>query len=245
MATDLSFVVWNMAHRVPNWAHVGGHRVALLVEAVLPPPEFLATHQIQGLWTTEGEKRRHWSTAIAWQMGAPVEVIHCTSSRAGTLTAAVYDSRVIIAACYATWEPDPDHPEWRSGRSDWSALALVEDLLSLQRQLAMPLVAAGDWNLWPSGYPNADGCSIIAPVEEGLQRHGVCRVPLEGEPIHEDRRSSTYGTLPASAIPTYDHVFASEELMVRAEAKNSAACWGPSDHCQIEVTVSTALDHPA
>jgi len=246
----LELVVWNMAHRSVYWEALRGDTVALLSEAAAPPVGHSEHLLITGDWRTAGDKRRPWSTAIASPADAPIESLDFVPSRAGTLTAAMYDSSVILASCYATWEPDPARPEWRTGRSDVSAMALVDDLRRLHETHQLPILAAGDWNLWPSNYPNPGGCSVIIPVEEALAEIGIARIPLSGTLISDELRASTYGLLPADTVPTYDprrrgtpryevdHVFASTVLTVSAAAINTPADWGPSDHCQIRVELT-------
>ena len=245
---ETTVVVWNMAHRADNWDYLSGADAFLLSEAVAPPSGIREQLTAHGDWTTSGAKRRRWSTAVAWPSNAPVEYVDLSPARSGTLAAAVVDKRLVLVACYATWEPDPAHPEWRTGRSDWSALQLVDDIAVLQRQNdGLPMIVAGDWNLWPSTYPNPGGCSIIEPVEAAMSKLGLNRVRLTGQMIRAEHRKSTYGTLPEDAVPTFDfgyrgspryevdHVFASTALKVSADAKNSSHEWGPSDHCQIRV----------
>ena len=181
-------------------------------------------------------------------------------SRPGTLAIAKVlpsdGGPLLVASMYGAWEGT--HPLAGSERwyADGSAHRIISDLqMFINRRRSLGMVAAGDLNiLYGYGeYGDQYNAKLFGTVFDRMEALGV---PFVG-PQHPDGRQADPwpGELPSESknVPTYHHsrqtpstatrqldfVFASESLResVQVRALNHPGEWGPSDHCQIEITI--------
>jgi hypothetical protein len=184
-------------------------------------------------------------------------------SRAGSLAAGdvtVLETGEIltVASMYAAWE----RPEAKTGRiyADASAHRLISDLSTLiGNETGRRIIAAGDLNIlfgygehgstyWRSRYDTvfsrmeALGLRFVGPQapDGGLQAD-----PWPEELPRQSRNVPTFRwklNLAETATRQLDFVFASTLLQERlsVRALNTAAEWGPSDHCHVIIQVGAA-----
>ena len=180
-------------------------------------------------------------------------------SRPGTLAAALVAPRdgepFFAVSIYGVWERP--HELTRSAWivADGSVHRLISDLSALVgQQYGHRILAAGDLNIlkgygeggnryWASRYEtvfarmSALGLPFVGPQAPGGRRAEPwpAELPEESDNVptyHPTRKS------PASATRQLDFVFASTTLTdIRVRALNEVDCWGPSDHCRVEIEV--------
>ena len=179
-------------------------------------------------------------------------------SRAGTLRVAdvMREEQVVVtvASMYATWESA------RTGSTNYadaSAHRLLSDLSGLiSTQKKHRIVVAGDLNIlrrygehgaryWEGRYKTVfDRAEAMGLICVGPQTpNGRQAQPWPDELPRDSANVPTYHSshqTPATATRQLDFVFASESIAdhVSARALNALEQWGPSDHCQIEITMS-------
>ena len=198
-----------------------------------------------------------WIDAKPLDYAAPGEL---AVSRMGTLTAARVEAQgiepFVAVSMYALWTKP-----LASIGSGWivpdaSAHRLVSDLsVFIGRQSGHRVLAAGDLNIlhgygdygneyWAGRYASvfdrmeALGLPFVGPQHpNGLQAD-----PWPEELPRDSKNVPTFrsGNNPDNAKRQLDFVFASEGMAdsVCVRALNEPEQWGPSDHCQIEITVS-------
>lgn len=200
-----------------------------------------------------------WIKGNSIQEAKPGEV---AISRPGTLAAAVITPSAgepfIAVAMYSAWErPMPDV------RGDWiyadaSVHRLISDLSAfVGTQSGHRILAAGDLNIL-HGYGEHGNCywgGRYASCFSRLQALGLTFVgpqapdgrqadPWPAELPVDSRNVPTYHTnhqRPETATRQLDFAFASSRFAknVRVRARNEPEEWGPSDHCRLEIEVST------
>lgn len=182
-------------------------------------------------------------------------------SRPGTLAAAVvtpHDGEPFLAvSMYGLWESPHADAEGRWIFADASVHRLISDLSAfVGRPKGHRIVAAGDLNIyhgygergsdyWASRYETvfarmaALGLPFVGPQAPGGRRAEPrpSELPLESGNVptyHTNRQS------PATAAHQLDFVFASSDLVehVNVRARNEVDCWGPSDHCRVEIEIA-------
>ena len=163
------------------------------------------------------------------------------------------DAQLYLVSIYVKWEKTGS---WIV--SDASAHRLVSDVSSLIKteRHKVPIVVAGDWNLffqhgetayWFGRYDSvfrrmqALGFDLIGPFasDGGLHRNAPEREWMQPP---ETSTPTYYTTRETSAVAwrQLDFVFASRSIAsgVTAVALNREDEWGPSDHCRIMIDVS-------
>jgi hypothetical protein len=182
-------------------------------------------------------------------------------SRPGTLAAAVVTRRdgepFVAVSMYGLWENQHAEAEGRWIFADGSVHRLISDLSAFVGQAkGHRILAAGDLNIyhgygehgsgyWASRYETvflrmaALGLPFVGPQAPGGRRAEPQprEVPLDSGNVptyHTNRQS------PATAAHQLDFVFASTDLVerVHVHARNGVECWGPSDHCRVEIEVA-------
>lgn len=169
MANTIRVVSWNMGHRTDAWRSLSetGADVALLQEAVAPPPDVAPHVEVDpGAWLTEATPTpRNFRTAIArlsdrvkMHPRRTAALARATDdevpvSRPGTVALAdieilVTGEVVTVASVYGLWE----RPSPRASSSwiyaDASVHRVLSDLSSLiGREELGPLLVAGDLNI--------------------------------------------------------------------------------------------------
>lgn len=198
-----------------------------------------------------------WTDAKPIDYAAPGEL---AVSRLGTLTAARVEAQgiepFVAVSMYALWTKP-----LASIGSGWivpdaSAHRLVSDLsVFIGTQGGHRILAAGDLNIlhgygedgdeyWAGRYRSvfdrmeALGLPFVGPQHP----HGEQADPWPEELPRDSKNVPTYrwGNKPENAKRQLDFVFASKTMAdsVTVCALNEPEQWGPSDHCQIEITVS-------
>lgn len=198
-----------------------------------------------------------WINAKPLDYAAPGEL---GVSRFGTLSAAQVNAQgiepFVVASMYSLWT----RPYVSTGSSwivpDASAHRLLSDLsVFIGRQSGHRVLAAGDLNIlhgygdcgdeyWAGRYASvfdrmeALGMSFVGPQHP----NGRQAEPWPDELPRDSKNVPTYrwGNNPDNAKRQLDFVFASETMAdsVCVRPLNEPEQWGPSDHCQIEITVS-------
>ena len=193
-------------------------------------------------------------------LGAATSAADWVVSRTGSIAAAdvVAGDEVAFTAVsvYAAWETSV-RP--RRGFADGTSHRILSDLSPLLGGRRPPhrLIVAGDWNLlrgygehgdayWKARYDTvfdraeALGLRFVGPEypngrqadpwPDELPRNSRC-VPT----FHHAQQK------PASATRQLDFVFASSSISDRVEvhALNTAADWGPSDHCRVVIEIGS------
>lgn len=187
-------------------------------------------------------------------------------SRPGTMAVALVIPRdgepFYAVSLYGAWEKPHDctGSAWIYG--DASVHRLISDLSALVgRQRGHRIIAAGDLNIH-RGY-GEDGSGYWAQRDESVfMRMEALGLPFVGPRAPNGRPADpappeipegstnvpTYHTnrqTPATACHQLDFVFASSELAqrltVRALNDPQPQRWGPSDHCRVEIELSTPL----
>jgi hypothetical protein len=182
-------------------------------------------------------------------------------SRIGTLAAATVVSPALdpltVVSIYAPWEKTHTSLGSSWTYADGSVHRIISDLsVLIGREVGHRLIVAGDLNIlfgygehgseyWASRYATvftrmaALGFALVGPqAPAGRVAH-----PWPGELPQTSNNVPTYHTnrqTPITATRQLDFVFASVGLheRVRAKAINAPECWGPSDHCRIEIEVT-------
>ena len=204
------------------------------------------------------------SVVVDWIETAPLAEAGSNQlgvSRRGTLAAAhVTEKRsgdtYLVVSLYGLWEK----PHAAIGGSfiyaDASVHRLISDLSALVGQRGgRRIIAAGDLNilLGYGEYGNQYWATRYATVFDRLAAIGLTMVgpqaprgrqadPWPSELPTHSRNVPTYFTTrqsPETATRQLDFVFASADLADRitVTALNEPACWGPSDHCRLEIVV--------
>ena len=183
-------------------------------------------------------------------------------SQAGTLAAAYVTpaggESLVVVSMYALWEGP-----LASAKSSWffadgSAHRIVSDLSAfIGRQISHRIIAAGDLNIlygygengsqyWKKRYQTVfDRMDAIGLPLAGPQApNGRQACPWPDELPQESKTVPTYRTKrrgPKTATRQLDFVFASRTLAesVCVRALNEPGQWGPSDHCRVEIEVSS------
>jgi hypothetical protein len=203
--------------------------------------------------------------AIDWIESAPlVDALphQLGISRLGTLTAARVASEdlgetVTVISMYGLWEHAHELAVGRWIYADASVHRLISDLSGLVgRRDRHRIIAAGDLNIlfgygergnryWAARYGTiferlaSLGLIFVGPqAPEGRQAE-----PWPDELPRDSRNVPTYYINcqgPALATRQLDFVFASETLADRitVRALNDPGCWGPSDHCRLEIALA-------
>lgn len=179
-------------------------------------------------------------------------------SRVGTLRVAdvIRDGHVVVtvASMYAAWETARAS---RAIYADASAHRLLSDLSALiSTRKNQRIIAAGDLNIlrgygehgnayWKHRYATVfDRAEALGLIYVGPQSpNGRQAQPWPEELPSDSVNVPTYHTnrqTPATATRQLDFVFASVSIagQVAAAARNQVRDWGPSDHCQIDISVS-------
>jgi len=183
-------------------------------------------------------------------------------SHPGTLSAARItfdnDEPILVASLYGAWERP--HADTRGGwlYADASVHRLISDLSALVgRQAGHRLIAAGDLNVL-NGYGENGSPYWGERYATVFQRMISIGLPLAGPQAPEGGRQANPwpNELPPNSldVPTFHHsrqspesasrqldfVFASAGLIDRINviALNGPDEWGPSDHCQLKITVA-------
>ena len=183
-------------------------------------------------------------------------------SRLGTLAAARVTTSgnepLILVSLYAAWEKP--HTTTNSGwvYADGSAHRLISDLSVLVgQQSGHRIIAAGDLNIlngygengspyWGARYSSvfqrmeAIGLPLLGPQAPAGGRQAspwpdeLPRDSLDVPTFHHSRQT------PAAATRQLDFAFASASLAPQLEvhALNAPGEWGPSDHCQLKITMA-------
>jgi exonuclease III len=165
-------------------------------------------------------------------------------SRDGTIAAARVAvegvDAFIAVSVYAPWERyfGAEKPVWADG----SAHRILSDLSPLLwYEKRMPVIAAGDWNIY-RGYGDK-GYEVTAAARydtvfaraSALGLHYIGPQGVDGTNVPTFR-----GSKPADqAQHQVDFVFASESIAdrVSVQALNATDSWGPSDHCRVVIDV--------
>jgi len=182
-------------------------------------------------------------------------------SQPGTLAGALVTPSTghpfMVVSMYALWEHPIGKPKKGLIYADASAHRLISDLSGLvTRQQGHRILAAGDLNAlygygekgnqyWADRYAtifnrmSALGLPFVGPQSPG----GRLAEPWPDELPPTSKNVPTYHTpqqTPATATRQLDFVFASRNLTpnISVKALNHPDCWGPSDHCRIETTVT-------
>jgi hypothetical protein len=162
--------------------------------------------------------------------------------------------QITVASIYGAWtSPVP----WKNGGwiyADASVHRLISDLSALvASQRGHKIIVAGDLNIlhghgehgsdyWQARYQTvftrmaAIGLLFVGPQHP----HGEQCSTWPSELPRESKNVPTFRTRmadPSSATRQLDFVFASQDLTgrLRVRARNSAAEWGPSDHCRLQI----------
>jgi Endonuclease/Exonuclease/phosphatase family len=182
-------------------------------------------------------------------------------SRPGPLAAAVVSSPVIepFIAVSACWQWETPHALGGSEKyADASVHRLISDLSALVTVGKGPaILVAGDLNIL-KGYGENGRQYWGARYATVFDRMGAVGLPFVGPQAPEGRQADPWPKeLPPDSknVPTHyrksqtlatatrqlDFVFASETLAkrLRVRALNEPEIWGPSDHCQIEIQISS------
>lgn len=166
--------------------------------------------------------------------------------------------QITVASIYGAWtSPVP----WNEGAwiyADASVHRLISDLSALvASQRGHNIIVAGDLNiLYGHGEHGSDYWH--ARYETVFTRMAAIGLPFVGPQHPDGEQCSPWPTeLPRDSknVPTFrtrkadfssatrqlDFVFASENLSerLRVRARNSAADWGPSDHCRVEIELTS------
>ena len=184
-------------------------------------------------------------------------------SRLGTLAAAILrppaGEPLILASMYAPWEQFHAAARSREIYADASVHRVISDLTAfIGHNHKHRIIAAGDLNIlygygehgspyWASRYDaafnrmTALGLSFVGPQAPNGRR---CE-PWPEELPQTSNNVPTYYTShqnPASATRQLDFVFASKALTdcVNVRAINEPSEWGPSDHCRVEIRMSSS-----
>lgn len=167
LADMLKIVSWNIAHRPQAWSELvrSGADVALLQEAVAPPPD-IASHfdNDPEPWRTEGAGRP-WRTAIValnprvrLERISPLSLAEAAPgqlavSLLGTVAAAHVEDpdtheRTTLISMYSPWERPHGSTESSWIYSDASAHRLVSDIsVFVGKERGHRVLAAGDLNI--------------------------------------------------------------------------------------------------
>ena len=187
-------------------------------------------------------------------------------SQAGTLSAArvtpASGKPLIVISMYAPWTRPHASTKSRWIISDVSAHRLVSDLSAfIGRQRNHRIIAAGDLNIlygygdhgspyWKRRYQTVfDRMDAIGLPFAGPQApNGRQASPRPKELPQESRNVPTFRTNrkePKTATRQLDFVFVSESLAesVCVRALNEPGQWGPSDHCRLQIEISTGGFH--
>lgn len=179
-------------------------------------------------------------------------------SMPGTLAACELTQKsgeqITIASIYGAWtSPAP----WKNGGwiyADASVHRLISDLSALvASQRGHKIIVAGDLNIlhghgehgsdyWQARYQTvftrmaAIGLPFVGPQHP----HGEQCSSWPSELPRDSKNVPTFRTRkadPSSATRQLDFVFASQDLTerLRVRARNTAAEWGPSDHCRLQI----------
>ena len=195
-----------------------------------------------------------WIEAKPLDYAAPGEL---AVSRLGTLAAARVEAPgiepFVVVSMYSLWtNPHSTVGKWIL--ADASAHRLVSDLSAFTgTRDGHRIVAAGDLNIlhgygeggdeyWAGRYRTvfermeALGMPFVGPQHP----HGRQTDPWPDELPRDSKNVPTFrsGNNPNNAKRQLDFVFASRGMEVSVRALNDPQQWGPSDHCQIEITVS-------
>jgi hypothetical protein len=167
---------------------------------------------------------------------------------------------ITVASIYGAWSsPIP----WK--RSSWiyadaSAHRLVSDLSALvASQRGHKIIVAGDLNIL-HGHGEDGSAYWQARYQTVFSRMAAIGLPFVGpQHPHGEQCSSWPTELPRASknVPTFrtrkadhssatrqlDFVFASQDLVgrLRVHARNTAAEWGPSDHCRLDIELAPPL----
>jgi exonuclease III len=183
-------------------------------------------------------------------------------SQPGSLAAAyvtpVSGESLVVVSMYALWEGPMASIKSRWSFADGSAHRIVSDLSAfIGRQRGHRIIAAGDLNIlngygeygsryWKRRYQTVfDRLDAIGLPFAGPQaRNGQQACPWPDELPQESKNVPTYRTNrkdPKTAGRQLDFVFASLGLFesVSVRAINEPDQWGPSDHCRVEIEVSS------
>lgn len=222
-----------------------------------------------GSWRTAGSGNRSYCAAVARLSDRvklqPIETVpvgerlhrhQLGASRVGTIAAADIELEsgelITVVSMHAAWE-DARDGSWIY--ADASMHRIISDLsVFIGRQRGHKVIAAGDLNLM-RGYGDGGSAYWAARYATVFARMEAVGLPLVG-PWHPNGRKADPrpAELPEDSdnVPTFktksgavnrqlDYVFASPELHARlaVRALNSEEEWGPSDHCRIEISLSS------
>ena len=183
-------------------------------------------------------------------------------SQPGTLAAAYVTpaggESLVVVSMYALWEGPLASTKSRWFFADGSAHRIVSDLSAfIGRQHNHRIIAAGDLNIlygygeigspyWKRRYQTVfDRMDAIGLPFAGPQApNGRQAFPWPAELPQESRNVPTFrpnGQTPETATRQLDFVYASVGLFESESVRaiNEADQWGPSDHCRVEIEVSS------
>jgi endonuclease/exonuclease/phosphatase family metal-dependent hydrolase len=185
-------------------------------------------------------------------------------SRLGTLSIADIEvvstgEKITFASMYSGWEWPNEGTEKSWIFADASAHRLVSDLSALfHRQRGYKIIAAGDLNIlygygedgsayWKRRYETifsrmkAIGMNFVGPQAPNGGSQALpwpLELPKESQNVVTRR---TNKNRPETGTRQLDFVFATDTLVNRVEVRalNSEDEWGLSDHCMIEINLSS------
>jgi hypothetical protein len=178
----------------------------------------------------------------------------------GTLAAASLNlptgEELVVVSVYGAWENPIDSSGSRWIYADASVHRLISDLsVLIGKQAAHRIIVAGDLNIlygygesgsayWAARYQTIfDRMAVIGLDFVGPQAPaGRVAEPWPDELPGESRNVPTFHhsrQSPETATRQLDFVFASQSISgrVHTRALNDCETWGPSDHCQVEITI--------
>ena len=239
---------WNICRSAHAWRQLAESDgdVALVQEAVAPPPDF--NIEVDGApWSTPGAARA-WRTAVArladgvsmqpspCLSNTEAKIAQLASCRTGTMAVAEVrrpDGKpILVVSMYASWERPAAKSSWIV--ADASAHRLVSDLsLLVGNQRGHRIIVSGDLNIlygygengsqyWARRYMTvfdrmaAIGLRFVGPQSP----HGIQADPWPSElPVHS-KNVPTFRRRrgdPSTATRQLDFVFASESIADRVQ----------------------------
>ena len=224
----IRLICWNMQHKRASWRYLSEDRgevaVALLQEACTPPPEVAAGLDVGiGPWVYKG-----WSGAravIGISDHVNIKRIPVEEIIAAEADSAI-DSPARLAVAVGVLEGSEQIGLISVESAGDSTERMPEMMLEVQRfcGIDLPYIVGADLTTWWDSDTKVFG----EMMRIGLPLIGP-HAPTYFNPGMRQR--------PSDASLQLDYVFASRSIANRlsVRALNNAACWGPSDHCQIAI----------
>lgn len=264
----MKIISWNMAHRSASWDYLNssGCDIALLQEAAAPPhskEQWATPGKGKRNWKAAvvNVSREFELEVIKAKPLLEADYGDFGVSYPNTIAAAILQvpdqKPITVISLYALWQSLHDSAQSNWIMADASVHRLISDLSAfVGMQKEHRIIAAGDLNIlygqgennsnyWKARYQtifdrmDAIGLPFVGPqFPNGRQAKPwpkeLPKDSLNVPTFHTNRQS------PETATRQLDFVFASKSLQdqIKVIALNDHQHWGPSDHCQIEITIN-------